>query len=196
MKRIAKVAAVSAAGLGLLIGATPAHAANLGAVAFVGNATLNPGLTYPTGPTTSGGSWTLASTVGVGVSTNNGGAPVVGTATLNVAGTLKAGAVQEVLASNVAPLSYLSSGGYCGLSGGFGGTGAIVLTGIPSGGGTVNVTNVGWVQSLASLIVFQGDTAAGRNYLAGVVTALPTTGSCASGTATGFTVIGGGVSVS
>src|SRR5262245_30537874 len=143
MKRIAKAAAVATAGLGLLAGATPAHAAP-GAVAFIGSATTS-ALGYPVlSAGVSNGTWTFsfpggpAGGAAVGVSTTG-----PGTASGSVSGQLGAGAVQTAT-------GLFADGAYCGLSGGKNGSGTITVDGVL---GSVNtgVTGVGWAQSVASL---------------------------------------------
>ena len=120
----------------------------------------------------------------------------MGTASINVDGKLQAGAVQQAVGTG--PLAFLSSGGFCGLSGGVddneaGDSDTIVTSAVVGSGSTVTVDNVGWTQSVASLIVFEGDTSNG--VVAGVVSALPnpTAGSCTNGTAVSFVVVGAGV---
>ena len=111
------------------------------------------------------------------------------------------GGVQKVVAQST-PLTCLGSGGFCGASGGSNGAGNITLNpvvSVPAGvpPQVIAVGDVNWIQSAASLIVFQGDTPKGDNYLAGVVSAIPnpTAGSCASGTAVSFVVVGVGVAI-
>jgi hypothetical protein len=186
MKRIAKVAAVGAAGLGLLLGSSPAQAGTTGALAFVGSANLNPGLAYPVLGAGSGGTWDFTIDTGVGATTGG----QVGTATggITTPGTLTAG---EVL--NAGPFA---GGGFCGASGGVNGSGAIAI-----GSDTLPLNTIGWNQSAASLLVFtnnNGDVAGAS--IVGAVSAIPPTpvsgtGSCLSGTATKFTIVGAGVAL-
>ena len=185
MKRIVKVAAVSAAALGLVAGATPDDSA-AGAVAFIGTAGVNPGLSAPPGPGQNG-TWSLSNVgplpnAGVGVSTTGD----AGAATITANGSLHVGIV-----------NVFGPGALCGLSGGSNGSGSITI-----GASTVNIDDVGWAQSAATVIAFSGDTVDGAGSvvggLAGVVSAVPPipgvigAGSCAAGTATQFTVIGAG----
>ena len=183
MKHIAKVAAVGAAGLGLVLGATPANAA-VGAVAFVGSATVSPGLSAPVLGAPQSGSWSLSNVgalpnVGVGVTTNGD----AGFATISASGSLGGGLV--------APFG---NGALCGLSGGSGGSGTITID-----ASSVSLSGVGWRQSAGTIIVFEGTTPGGP--LVGAVSAIPPipgvvgAGSCAAGTATQFTVVGAGVAV-
>lgn len=187
MKRIAKVAAVGTAGLGLILGATPAHAHGTGVVAFVGSATVTPALGAPVIGTPQNGGWSLSNAgalpnIGVGAATTG----AAGAAVINVAGSLGAGLV--------APFG---NGALCGLSGGDAGVGTIEIA-----GDVVDVHSVGWDQSAATIIVFDGKATDGdgsEGDLIGAVSAIPPVpgvigaGSCAGGTATQFTVVGAGI---
>jgi hypothetical protein len=181
MKRIAKVAAVGAAGLGLILGATPAHATT-GALVFTGTATTSALSTPGTGGAVANGTWTFT---GAGVGATSAGV-VDDAAGAAASGSLHVGIVNQ-----------LGGGAFCGASGGSDGTGTVKV------GATVSIRDVGWIQSAATVIVFSGDTvnASGNvsGGLAGVVSAIPPVpgvvgaGSCLSGTATGFTIVGAGV---
>jgi len=181
MKRIATVAVVGAAGLGLVLGATPAQAGTSlhGLVAFVGTATTTPNPPFPPTQGTNG-TWSLTNTTGsdTGVGANSQGD--AGIAAISVSGDLHAGIV-----------NVFGPGPNTGLSGGSDGEGTITIA-----GRTVCVTDVGWPQSAATLIVFFGDTLvrneatdtcdpARAGGITGVVSALPVPG---GGT---FTVVGG-----
>lgn len=207
MKRITKVAAVSAAALGLVAGATPAEAdfaAHAGAVVFIGSAQVNPGLSTPglpvaISPDEEGrdGTWSLSNAgglpnLGLGAATTGH----VGAATINATGALHVGLV-----------NVFGPGAFCGLSGGSDGTGSIGID-----GSSVNIRDVGWFQSAATVIAFTGDTTFVDGHdpnnpvtrvggaLVGVVSAIPPiegvvgTGACSDGTATQFTVVGAGAS--
>ena len=183
MKRIAKVAAVGAAGLGLILGAMPAEAASHAAlIAFVGTAKTVPNPPFPPATGTNG-TWSLTNNTGTdtGVGVNTQGA--AGIAEIEVAGLLHVGIV-----------NVFGAGPNTGLSGGSDGVGFIRIAGGPK----LNVEDVGWPQSAATVIAFLGDTTWDHDAttttaevkgggLAGVVSALPVPG---GGT---FTVIGAGV---
>jgi len=191
MKRIAKVAAVATAGLGLIVGAAPAQAiacgtasqCHAGVVAFVGTATTTPNPPFPPTQGTNG-TWSLTNNTGsdTGVGVNTEGA--AGIATVSVSGDLHVGIV-----------NVFGPGPNTGLSGGSDGEGFIKIGTSPD----LCVEDVGWPQSAATVIVFSGDTLVrdatvacplntkGKGGgLAGVVSALPVPG---GGT---FTVIGVG----
>lgn len=202
MKRIAKVAAVSAAGLGLIIGATPAQAATVdaGALAFVGSASVTPGLGYPVlGASGVGNSWNFSITTGVGhrlkVSAELSCCPphvealgAIGAATGGVSGgTLRSGSIVP--------------GAFCGASGGTGGSGSITIDAAVGTDQTLALNNVGWLQSVGGLILYTNNdgNVAGATVI-GLVNAIPPlpvlgTGSCSAGTAQDFTIVGIGVNL-
>lgn len=203
MNRMTRVALVSTAALSLVAGATPTQAYTTGAgvVAFLGTATVAPGLSTPGVPALLGGlggpdgTWTLATITAAGAAVAEPPlpglpTPYVGAATIGATGALHVGLVHV-----------FGPGAFCGLSGGSDGVGAIVIDGSP----VVPIRDVGWLQSAATVIVYTGDTTFNDNgavrvggALAGVVTAIPPipnvigTGSCLAGTATQFTVVGVG----
>ena len=176
-----------AAALALVVGfAAPSGAQSAAVGAFVGSASVNPGLYYPINPTNanctptcpsgSGGTWNFSGS-GAGISVNPNGGPTFATA---AGGTLNDGAT--------------GLGAFCGASGGSNGTGNVSLSG-PIGNVNGSLTNVGWLQSVGSLIIFTGDISVGSESgaIVGVVSALPLNipaESCLSGTARNFTVVG------
>src|SRR5688500_10466859 len=138
MNPIAKVAAVSTAALGLLIGGTPAHAyTNAAALVFAASALASRRVWAPGfGPPANG--YYPFSGSGNGVSTTDG----VGFANIALSGQYHTGIV-----------NVFGHGAFCGLSGGSDGTGNVVF-----GGTVVDLVDVGWSQSAASAIVLTGDT--------------------------------------
>lgn len=193
MKRIAKAAAVGAAGLGLLLGSTPADAATTGALAFIGTANVTPGLDYPVlGSAETSGSWDF--TIGTGVGVTTGGDVGLATGGVVTKGALVEGDVQDLVGGPI------GGGAFCGASGGRNGGGGADDK-ISIGGSDLPLANVGWRQSVATLIVFtnnQGNVNGAS--IIGAVSAIPPTpvsgtGSCLSGSATSFTIVGAGVAV-
>jgi hypothetical protein len=179
--RMAFVTVIAAVGL-LGSGIAPASALEVGAVVFVGGATVQPGLCYPVLPpcnnNPTGFTWTLNATA-VGAS-----AWVAKPAPKGVVGA--AGVLGTIFASG-------TGSGFCGSSTAPPvGTGNLTFT-TPSPK-TYNLSNLGWIQSVGGLIPVTGTITnpqtGGSGPIVALVIALPTTGSCLSGTATGFTVVG------
>jgi hypothetical protein len=171
MKRFLKVAGVGAAALGLMLSQTPAQAApNAAVAAFSGDAVVGAGLQYPVVGAPDNGSWSLTIVDGVGANTElNVGKP---------GGSVGGGQVHTGL------VNVFGQGAYCGASGGSDGKGEITLTdqlGVNPGTDTVDVADVGWVQSAATIIVYTGDTVVDytaatltrEGALVGAVTAIP-----------------------
>jgi hypothetical protein len=193
--RIRKILVAGAAGLGMLaFQAAPTSAATAAVGVFTGSASVGgTGLSYPTSPSClpslcvsgAGSSWSFAgSGVGAGISGTTHSAGTFDTAVSG--GTLTAGA------SNI--------GAYCGASGGKDGSGSATIANLAPGGANQSaaLSGVGWLQSAATLIVFNG-VANGSGTVAGLVTALPlptnlgpppSGNSCLNGTAKTFTVVG------
>lgn len=178
MKRFTRVAVVATAGLGLLLGATPAHAhPHHGLTAFTGSANTDATFAPTFGPAVADGTWALVA-LGVGASSSDG----VGNASISASGRYHVGIVNA-----------FGHGAYCGLSGGSDGTGTVTF-----GATTVNLLDVGWSQSAGSVIVFTGDTRGPDSTgevtggLAGVVVAQGGA-PCVGAGATSFTVVGAAV---
>lgn len=201
--RAAKAALVGVAGLSLVLGSTPAEALP-GLVAFTGTANVTPGLDYPILGSPSNGTWEFTIGNGVGATANGD----VGTAVGSAAGNLGQGTLQTQVGGPFA------GGAFCGASGGFGGSGSITVNNSITGASSTTYTfdsdpgnkvpdnPIGWQQSAGSLIFFTDANGAipGANVI-GLVIAIPPTpatgaGSCLSGTATQFTIVGVAVSLS
>lgn len=168
---------VAAVTLGALVIGTPsAQATTTGSVNFVGTATLGSGFGYPD-PT--GGTLTPPLF-----------APKTTTYSFNssVACTdASAGKIQQAGAACSISVSG-SVTGNCGKSTGTGGTGTFT----DSSGNSYALSSVGWTTSAGGTLVVTGTATKGTQTgsLTGAVTAVPTVGSCAAGTATGFSVQG------
>lgn len=154
------------------------------AVAFVGTFDVKPGLGYPLLSVPSAGTWRL-NVGGVGVTV--GGAS--GFAMGGPQGDLSAGVVQSSLPSQ------FNAGAFCGASGGDSGAGTIYVGLTP-----VPLNNMGWLQSVGTLIVMtnnNGNLVSATIF--GVLNVLPPpitgTGSCLSGTGLQFTTVGAMVSI-
>jgi hypothetical protein len=165
--RTARFGVLVAAVLGLMATMIPsASATTVKEITFVGNATIAGGLGYPVITPPNHYGFTLSSTVCVkeSVSTPDKPAPKVGPdlCSITAAGTVW---------------------GHCGLS---------------TGAGVVTLENLLLEKATRSLpftftgvggeLIVQGGS--GNETIIGVVTAVPTTGSCTNKTATGFTIVG------
>lgn len=158
----------------LVITATPASATSWGTAVFTGTASAGP-LAAPPGPSSAGEGWAFNGT-GHGHGMWNG-VPV---------GPDFAAAVTGVLNNG------LLGGAWCGASGGAGGSGYATI-----GHATWTLSDVGWVQSAGSVIPYTGTASeTGQSgVIFGGVSAIPPNpvtggGSCVSGTATTFIVVG------
>jgi hypothetical protein len=154
-------------------------------LAFTGSATTS-ALSSPIVGAPVQGTWSFTGT-GVGVTT--AGPAIDDAASTNAAGSLGGGF-----------LTPFGNGALCGLSGGSGGTGNVKV------GFSLGLADVGWRQSAATIIFFEGLTTSAANgtgsvvgEIDGIVSAIPPipgvigAGSCTSGTATSFTIVGAGV---
>lgn len=162
MKKFVRIALVGAiAALGFAFH-SPAQATP-GAAAFVGTATT-PALSYPIGAGNAGTFKLIADIACAGIDDS------AGTCELEVNGTLGAGTL---------------GGAWCGHSAG---TGDGRFVGGSHSGAISDVT----FSTAAGVIEFSGtlSTAHGTHTITGVGNAVPTGGSCATGTATSFTVTG------
>lgn len=203
MSKFKKLMVAGVAALGLVgTQATPASATSAAVGVFTGVASVGTGLSYPTSPTCApslcasgtGQTWSFSGS-GVGAGAKVGTGASAGLFSTSVSGgTLTDG---------------LLGGAWCGASGGKDGSGSAKVTAAspPLVDLETSVSNVGWVQSAGSLIVFTGTatevapgtTSSSTPGLVGVVTALPlpenlgpppSGNSCLNGSAKTFTVVG------
>jgi hypothetical protein len=141
--------------------ASPAHAAETGVINFTGNASIaSPGLSYPV---VNGGPRTLPFSFSSTTCADASDVPQGG-ASCSIATT--SGTVT----------------GFCGQSTG------VAAGSVRTSSGTTYAFKIKWSTSAGGTLVIENNGGAGT--VAGEVTAVPTTGSCATGTATGFTVAG------
>lgn len=167
MKKLIRLALVAATASAMFFAPNASQASDTNAVALVGTASISPGLRYPgaTDDLTNSAAWPSATySFSAGVAcTDDAGV----SCTISVSGQVK---------------------GFCGWS-----TAPRTGSGsyTSSNGQTHTVSNVGWTQSAGGTILVDG--LIGGTPFTAVIEAAPTTGSCASGTATGFTIAGAAV---
>lgn len=217
MQRITRAAVAGALAIGLVAGVTPAQAYTtyISNFAFVGTATVAPGLATPLVPALLGGqhgrdgTWTFTNFgslphIGVGVAVANPPVPdtpvpYAGSVWIEASGELHGGLV-----------NVFGPGAFCRLSGGSNGVGRIKIRNFVGPRASSDLRNVGWFQSAATVTAYSGDTTFDDDpgsgvstrvggALVGVFSALPPiagvigAGSCDDGTATQLSIVGVGV---
>jgi hypothetical protein len=223
MKRIVRTILVLTVAVGLFAGlAAPASAATAASGVFVGNATVTPstgaGLYSPISNQCGvpvglcpgrPGTWSFTSnpSLSAGVAASTGSTFGLGAIVADAVGSLEGAPDLEPLddLNGTPPLGDGPStfGPWCGLSAGSDGSGDVVIDAVVGTDHAASISEVGWVSSAGTLIVFTGNATAGTEsgYVAGLVSAVPPirlpdgtqvigSGSCLAGDATQFTIVG------